>query len=89
MTANTWELREVYFDEAGEPTMHREPSVTLTQSLEASRHLLEAYRVARATDESLMRQALDAINGVLAGADFDSPYADLKQAAAALKERLK
>lgn len=40
-------------------------------------------------DEVLMRQALDAITDVLAGADFDSPYADLKQAAAALKERLK
>lgn len=82
MIANTWVLREVYFDEAGEPTMHREPSVTLTQSL-------EAYRVARAADEALMRQALDAIDSVLSGGDFDSPYADLKQAAAALKERLK
>lgn len=40
-------------------------------------------------DEALMRQALDAITNVLAGGDFDSPYADLKQAAAALKERLK
>lgn len=89
MKTNTWVLREVYFDEAGEPTMHREPEDSLAQSLKAARHLLEAHQANKQLDEALMRQALDAINGVLAGVDFDSPYADLKQAAADLKERLK
>jgi hypothetical protein len=35
-----------------------------------------------------MKQALDAITNVLAGGDFDNPYADLKQAGAALKQAL-
>ena len=81
MKTNTWVLREVYFDEDGEPTMHREPEDSLAQSLKAA--------LAAANDEALMRQTLDAINGVLSGGDFDHPYADIKQAAAALKERLK
>ena len=50
---------------------------------------LAAAKLLTANDEALMRQVLDAITNVLAGADFDSPYADLKQAAAALKDRLK
>ncbi|MFM6959526.1 MAG: hypothetical protein ACKOW0_00685 [Schleiferiaceae bacterium] len=40
-------------------------------------------------DEALMRLILDAIDGVLTGGDFDNPYADLKQAAHLLKERLR
>jgi hypothetical protein len=36
----------------------------------------------------LLKQALDAMTNVLAGGDFDNPYADLKAAAAAIKERL-
>ena len=82
MKTNTWVLREVYFDEAGEPTMHREPEDSLAQSL-------KAHQANKQRDEALMRQTLDAINGVLAGVGFDSPYADIKQAAADLKERLK
>ena len=35
-----------------------------------------------------MKQALDAINNVLAGGDFDNPYADLKQAGAVLKQAI-
>jgi uncharacterized UPF0160 family protein len=35
-----------------------------------------------------MKQALDAITNVLAGGDFDNPYADLKQAGAALKQAI-
>lgn len=84
--SNTWVLREVYFDEDGEPTMHREPEDSLAQSLEAA---LAAAKLLTANDEALMRLAIDAITNVLAGGDFDNPYADLKQAAAALKERLK
>lgn len=81
MKTNTWVLREVYFDEDGEPTMHREPEDSLAQSLKAA--------LAAANDEALMRRALDAIDSVLSGGDFDRPYADIKQVAAALKERLK
>ena len=40
-------------------------------------------------DEALLRQALSAIHKVLSGGDFDHPYAELKQAAAAIEERLK
>jgi hypothetical protein len=40
------------------------------------------------TDEALLKQALSAINKVLSGGDFDHPYAELKQAAAAIEERL-
>jgi hypothetical protein len=40
-------------------------------------------------DEALLRQALDAMTNVLAGGDFDNPYADLKAAAAAIGRRLK
>jgi hypothetical protein len=48
------------------------------------------YQAAKSeADEALLRQALDAITNVLVGGDFDNPYADLKQAAAALKERLR
>jgi hypothetical protein len=61
----------------------------LMRSLKVARNMVEAYRVTQAIDQELMRQALDAINGVLSGGDFDHPYADIKQAAAALKERLK
>lgn len=50
---------------------------------------LNAAKLLTANDEALMRLAIDAITNVLAGGDFDNPYADLKQAAAALKERLK
>jgi hypothetical protein len=35
-----------------------------------------------------MKQALDAITNVLAGGDFDNPYADLKQAGAVLKQAI-
>jgi hypothetical protein len=38
--------------------------------------------------EALLRQALSAMNKVLSGADFDRPYAELKQVAAAIEERL-
>jgi hypothetical protein len=41
------------------------------------------------SDAALLRQALEAMTNVLAGGDFDNPYADLKAAAAAIKERLK
>ena len=37
---------------------------------------------------SVMKQALDAITNVLAGGDFDNPYADLKQAGSALREAI-
>jgi hypothetical protein len=39
-------------------------------------------------DTALLRQALEAMLNVLAGGDFDNPYADLKAAASAIKERL-
>ena len=39
-------------------------------------------------DEELLRQAFDAIVNVLAGADYDDPYASLKEAAKALSDRL-
>ena len=39
-------------------------------------------------DEELMRQAFDAIVNVLAGADYDDPYASLREAAKALSDRL-
>ena len=86
MKTNTWVLREVYFDEDGEPTMHREPEDSLAQSLKAA---LAAAKLLTANDEALMRRALDAIDSVLSGGDFDHPYAGIKQVAAALKERLK
>ena len=35
-----------------------------------------------------MKQALEAITNVLAGGDFDNPYADLKQAGAVLKQAI-
>ena len=36
----------------------------------------------------VMKQALDAITNVLAGGDFDNPYADLKEAALALQQAI-
>lgn len=39
-------------------------------------------------DEELLRQAFDAIVNVLSGADYDDPYASLKEAAKALSDRL-
>lgn len=39
-------------------------------------------------DEALLRQAFDAIVNVLSGADYDDPYASLKEAAKALSDRL-
>lgn len=42
----------------------------------------------RDKDEELLRQAFDAIVNVLAGADYDDPYASLKEAAKALSDRL-
>lgn len=50
---------------------------------------LAAAKLLTANDEALMRRALDAIDSVLSGGDFDHPYADIKQVAADLKERLK
>jgi hypothetical protein len=38
--------------------------------------------------QETMKQALDAITNVLAGGDFDNPYADLKQAGSALKQAI-
>ena len=40
------------------------------------------------TDRELMQMALDAMVNALAGNDFDNPYADMKQAAKALRDRL-
>ena len=37
---------------------------------------------------SAMKQALDAITNVLAGGDFDNPYADLKEAASELRQAI-
>ena len=37
---------------------------------------------------SAMKQAVDAITNVLAGSDFDNPYADLKEAATALQHAI-
>ena len=41
-----------------------------------------------ALDEALLRQALEAIETTLSGADYDSPYSALKAAAAAIRTRL-
>ncbi len=40
-------------------------------------------------DEALLRQALEAMEATLSGADYDNPYAALKAAADALRARLK
>jgi hypothetical protein len=55
----------------------------LTKALKKSQ--MEQY----ANDEALLKQALAAMEVVLSGGDFDHPYAELKQAAAAIEERLK
>jgi hypothetical protein len=47
-----------------------------------------AYILQKRKDEALLKQALSAMNKVLSGGDFDHPYAELKQVAAAIEERL-
>ena len=60
----------------------------------ASRWRNEAYRLGGtplpwSPDEALLRQALEAMEATLSGADYDNPYATLKAAADALRARLK
>lgn len=43
----------------------------------------------RERDTALLRQALEAMEATLSGADYDNPYATLKAAADALRARLK
>jgi hypothetical protein len=40
------------------------------------------------SDREIMQMAFDAMINALAGNDFDNPYANMKQAAAALRDRL-
>lgn len=63
----------------------RESCVQIIESLQKT---LGSLVDRRDKDEELLRQAFDAIVNVLAGADYDDPYASLKEAAKALSDRL-
>jgi hypothetical protein len=56
--------------------------------IESLQKTLGSFVDRRDKDEELLRQAFDAIVNVLAGADYDDPYASLKEAAKALSDRL-
>ena len=58
------------------------------QIIESLQKTLGSLVDTRDKDEELLRQAFDAIVNVLAGADYDDPYASLKEAAKALSDRL-
>jgi len=57
--------------------------------LEIDSLILKDFGERYAADTALLRQALDAMLNVLSGGEYDNPFADLKAAAAAIKERLK
>ena len=68
----------------GPDYMHGLPKKHYTKALRQATEQAEKQK----SDEALLRQAFDAIVNVLSGADYDDPYASLKEAAKALSDRL-
>ena len=70
---NTWALREVYFDEHGNPSMHREPVPMTDEQLDAVMRKALGYGLSPSRDDLEFARAVAAHHGITAQAKKETP----------------